>query len=329
MTDAGSLRSEGPADPEEILMRRLIALTSVLIVALVLGLSVAGNVLAADGQLTHTGRVLVSVGGDVTLPADEQADVLVVVNGNAVVEGKVNTIVVVEGTATLRGAMTETLFVANGRADIDALSEVVHGVRQVGSAVDAPPDVSVTDMSGDLVGFGVFMGTAAILLWVGIGVATLVLGLALAAIAARQLRSATDLISHEPGTTAIAGLLGLVVPPLLAVLAIVTLIGIPLGFGLLIIIWPMFAFAGYIVGALWIGLWLQGRRAAPIEQPGRPYGAMVIGLLITFVLGFVPLFTFVVSFFGMGAVLLATWRTLRGGASRLTAPRAQPAPVAG
>lgn len=328
MTDAGSLRSEGPADPEEILMRRLIALISVLIVALVLGLSVAGNALAVDGQVRHTGRVLVSVGGDVTLPADEQADVLVVVNGNAVVEGTVNTIVVVEGTATLRGATTETLFVANGRADIDALSEVVHGVRQVGSTVNVPPEVSVTDMSADLVAFGVFMGTAAILLWVGIGVATLVLGLALAAIAARQLRSATDLISREPGTTAIAGLLGLVVPPLLAVLAIVTLIGIPLGFGLLIVIWPMFAFAGYIVGALWIGLWLQGRRGAAIEQLGRPYGAMVIGLLITFVLGFVPLFTFVVSFFGMGAVLLA-WRTLRGGASRLTAPRAQPAPVAG
>lgn len=308
-------------------MRRLIALFSALIGVLVLGLGLAGASLAADGQLTHTGRVLVSVGGDVTLPADEQADVLVVVNGNAVVEGTVNTIVVVEGTATLRGAMTETLFVANGRADVDAMSEV-HGVRQVGSTVNVPPDVSVTDMSADLVGFGVFMGTAAIVLWVGIGVATLVLGLALAAIAARQLRSATDLISREPGTTAIAGLLGLVVPPLLAVLAIVTLIGIPLGVGLLIVVWPMLAFAGYIVGALWIGLWLQARRA-PAEQSGRPYGAIVIGLLITFVLGFVPLFTFVVSFFGMGAVLLATWRTVRRAPSRLTASRAQPAPVAG
>lgn len=125
-------------------MRRLIALVS----ALVLGLGLAGAAFAVDGQLTHTGRVLVSVGGDITLPAGEQADVLVVVNGNAVVEGMVNTIVV-EGTATLRGAMTETLFVANGRAE-----------------------------------------------------------------------------SREPGMTAIAGLLGLVVPPLLAVLAIVTPIGI-------------------------------------------------------------------------------------------------------
>lgn len=182
-------------------------------------------------------------------------------------------------------------------------------------------------MSADLAGFGVFIGTAAIVLWVGVGVATLVLGLALAAIAARQLRSATDLISREPGTTAIAGLLGLVLPPLLAVLAMVTLIGIPLGLGVLIVVWPMFAFGGYIVGALWIGLWLQRRRST-VEQAGRPYGALAIGLLITFVLGFVPLFTFVVSFFGMGAVLLATSRTLRGGASRLPAPRAQPAPVA-
>jgi hypothetical protein len=309
-------------------MRRLLALFSVLVVVLVLALGLAGAALAADGQLTHSGRVLVSVSGDVTLPADEQADVLVVVDGHAVVEGTVNTIIVVEGTATLRGATTETLFVANGRADVDAQTQVRDGIRQVGSTINASPGVSVTDMSADLVGFGVFMGTAAVVLWIGFGVATLVLGLALAAVAARQLRTATDLISREPGTTAISGLLGLVLPPLLAVLAIVTLIGIPLGFGLLIVVWPMAAFAGYIVGALWIGLWLQGRRAPAVQQAARPYGAMVIGLLITFVLGFVPLFTFIVSFFGMGAVLLATWRTLRGGASRLAVPRPQPEPVA-
>ncbi len=166
------------------------------------------------------------------------------------------------------------------------------------------------------------------LLWIGWGLATLLIGLLVVALAARQLRTATDLIRAETGRVAVFGLLGLVVPPLVAVLAMVTLVGIPAGIGVLIVGWPMLAFAGYLVGALWIGEWIQGRRRQSAPAKARPYGAMLIGLLVAFVLGFVPLLTFLISFFGVGAVLLAGWRTVRHGGAPAAVPVVQPSPVA-
>ena len=106
---------------------------------------------------------------------------------------------------------------------------------------------------------------------------------------------------------------------------IVTVIGVPAGIGLLMVVWPMVAFVGYIVAAIWIGEWLLNRRegAVPAE---RPYAAATVGLLVAFVIGLVPLVTAIVSIFGIGAVVLAAWRTLRSpGAPRL---RAEPVPAA-
>ena len=307
-------------------MKRLLTLLA----ALALTLLWAGSTLAADELLPHSGRVLISLGGDIDLPAEEQADAVLVVNGDATVEGTANTVAVFGGTATLRGATTETLFVANGSASLDAQTRVLNGVRQFGSTVDAPAGVSVQDVSGDVAGFGLFLGTAAVLLWIGFGLATVIFAMLLAAIAARQLRAATGLISREPGRSALTGLAALILPPLVAVLAIVTLVGIPLGLGLLLVVWPMAAFVGYIVGALWIGEWIQGRRRlseAPL--PDRPYSAMLIGLAVAFLLGFVPLVTAIISLFGLGAVTLVMWRTLRGRRTPAPQLRREAAPLAG
>lgn len=305
-------------------MKRLIALLA----ALALCVLFVSSVAAADPPLVHSSRVLVSLNGDVSLPAGDEAGAVLVVEGDAVIEGTANVVAVVGGTATFHDARVETIFVANGRAEIDAGTTVLDGVRQVGSTVSAPSGVSITDMSGDLATFGLFIGTAALVLWIGWGLATLMIGLLVVALAARQLRTATDLIRAETGRVAVSGLLGLVVPPLVAVLAMVTLVGIPAGIGLLVVGWPMLAFAGYLVGALWIGEWLQGRRRQSAPASGRPYGAMLMGLLVAFVLGFVPLLTFLISFFGIGAVLLAAWRTVRHGGVPTAMPVAQPSPVA-
>jgi hypothetical protein len=177
------------------------------------------------------------------------------------------------------------------------------------------------------VAFGIWMGAAAILLWIGVAIATLVFALLAAGLAARQIRSATTLISTEPGRTALVGLASIIVPPLLAVMAMVTIIGIPTGIGLLVVIWPAVAFIGYVVAAIWLGQWLLGRRegAVPAE---RPYGAAIVGLLVAFVIGFIPVATAVLSIFGLGAVVLAAWRTLRGrGATPQPVLRPQPAPM--
>jgi hypothetical protein len=104
----------------------------------------------------------------------------------------------------------------------------------------------------------------------------------------------------------------------------VTIIGIPAGIGLLLVLWPAMAFIGFIVAAIWLGEWLLGRRNRDAEPAERPYAAAALGLVVAFVIGLVPLVSLVLSILGLGAVVLGSWRTLRGSRPAATMVAAQP-----
>lgn len=308
------------------MVKKLILLLAV--AALTLGLTSVA--FAASEALPHTGRVIF-VAGDIEVAAGEQADAVIVFGGDVRVAGTVNTLVVFDGVARLQGATVETVAVATGSVQLDARTTVLGDVLRLDADVvradGAVIGGVVKDVAGDVAAFGIFMGFATLAIWIGFGIATLIVGLLVAGLAGRQARATASLIRQEPGTTALTGLLALIVPPVLAVLAIATIIGIPAGLGLLFVVWPAVVFIGYIVAAIWLGEWLLNRRAGAIPAD-RPYAAAVVGLLITFVLGFVPLATAVVSIFGFGAVVLAAWRTLRGAATPGVVVSPQPAPAA-
>ena len=61
------------------------------------------------------------------------------------------------------------------------------------------------------------------------------------------------MITKQPGETLLFGLAGLFVIPIVAILAMITVIGAPLGLAILLMVWPAAAFAGYLVAAIWIG----------------------------------------------------------------------------
>jgi hypothetical protein len=255
-------------------------------------------------------------GGDVEIASNERADLLVVIDGNARVSGTVNTLVVVEGTATVVDATLENLTVINGSAHLAAGTSIADDVLQFGSEIDRGAGVeiggSIKNIAGDVASFGIFIGFAVLAIWIGFGIATLIAGLLVAGLAARQVRVATELIRREPGKTALVGILSLIVLPVMAILAMATIIGLPAGLGLLVVVLPAVAFIGYIVAAIWLGEWLLGRREGAVRAD-RPYAAATIGLIVAFVLGLVPLVSAVLSLLGFGAVVLAAWRTLRGG----------------
>lgn len=313
-------------------MRRLLGIASALAIAFVLLAPVA---LAAD-PLQHTGRVLVSTEGDFTLPAGEQADVVVVVRGTATILGDANTIVVVDGAVSLQGATAETVLAVRSPVEIGPDSVVLGDVLKLDSPVHQTGNAEVfgevTDLSTALIGIGVVLAPALLLLWVGFGLATVVAGLLLAGLAARQVREAEAAISHEPVLTLAIGIAGLFAFPLIAVLLIVTVVGAPLGIGILLGLWPLVAFTGYLVAGIWIGDWAL-RRLAPERLQERPYLAAVAGLLILEAISIVPVLAVVsaiASLFGFGAVLLLAGRTLRSHHAPLpTVPGPMPAPIAG
>lgn len=293
-------------------------------------LAAAGATAAVEEAIPDSGRIVIVSGGEIEIPDGEQADALIVLGGDARIAGTVNALVVVDGRASVTGATLESAVVIDGSLHLGAGTRVIGDVRQLGSevtrAAGAEIGGSVRDLSGDLAAIGVFIGVAAIVLWIGFGIATVLAGLLLAGLAARQVRAATDLIRHETGLTIVIGLLTIVIPPIAAALLMVTVIGIPTGIGLLVVVWPAAAFVGYLVAAIWLGEWLLGRRAGAVPAD-RPYAAALLGLAVAFLIGFVPLVTAVLSIVGLGAVVLAAWRVIRGGPRHAPVTTAAPVPA--
>lgn len=305
-------------------MKRLLAISGALMLLLV----IAAPSLAAGPDLVTEGRVLIVMQGDITVPAGETAEAVIVFDGNALIQGTVATVTVFGGTATLDRAVVDTLTVVDGRAVLQAGSQVNGDVVQLNSTVERADGVviggTIRSMAESLAGFALFLGVAAIAIWIGTAIAMLLAGLALAGLAARQVRSAEAIISHEPLKAFVVGLAMVILPPLVLVLLAITIVGLPLALTTLFLVWPALASVGYLVAAIWIGEWLL-RATGRHDVPERPYLAAVVGLIVGAIVGLIPLVTAIISIFGLGAVTVAGWRTLVGGGA--ARPNYQPSPL--
>jgi hypothetical protein len=312
-------------------MQRVASIAAALAVAFLLVTPVA---LAADPS-PGGGQVLLAVRGDVTLTADQTADVIVVVQGTAHLAGAARTVVVVDGSAVLDGAHVDTLWAVRSTIELQPGSVVSGDVLTLDATVhrsgDADVQGSVTEITPALFALGAILAPAAILFWFGFGLATIVLGLFLAGLAGRQVRETELLIGHELVQVVLIGLASMIVVPTIAVLLMISILGAPLGLGILLLAWPLVAFLGYLVAGTWVGDWILAR-VEPGKVRERPYLAAATGLVVLQVVSLIPvvgLVSVIASLLGFGAVLLACWRTLRGQPGvPVAAPRPAPAPVA-
>jgi cytoskeletal protein CcmA (bactofilin family) len=292
--------------------------------ALLLGLLILVPVASAADPFYEDGRVIVSVKGDITFPAGETADSLIVIEGTATVEGDVKSVYVVNGTVNFVGSRTDGIVAIASKVNLDSGSVVAGDIRVIATTVDQAAGATIEGRINnglDLARAALFIGPALFILYIGFVIAAIGAALLLAGLASRQVRSAEALISHEPGTAFVAGLGGLIAIIVVATLAIVTIVGIPLGLGILLGFLPVVAFAGYLVTGIWIGDWIL-RQVSPGHTQERPYLAAVVGILILSVVTLIPVVGGLVSFLGMGAVVLLMWRTLRRDAN--SEPASQP-----
>lgn len=305
--------------------------TGLLLVLLLLVPAVA----AADPTMVHTGRVLISTEGDITVPAGDRYDAVVVINGDLAIEGEVATVVVVDGNLTMTGAEAETVVAIRTPVTLGAGTVVRNDLYKLDSLVlrqgDATVQGEVRDIASQLAGVGFFLGPLFVLVFLGFAVATIAAALLVAALGARQVRAAEELITHRPVETFAAGLVGVIAPIFLLIGLFITVVGVPLGLGILFVAWPLVAFLGYIVAGIWIGDWVL-HRLYPTTVRERPYLASVVGLVILAVMAIIPILPAIASLFGYGAVLLLAWRTFRGGGLSVgsvpTAASVPPAPTA-
>ena len=276
---------------------------------LILGLAPASAAGQEAGASSRGDRVVIT--GPVSIERGETADDVVVIDGPVSVAGRVRgDLVVVSGTLRISGTVDGDVVAFAERAILAPGARIggdlIYGDKRPrvsgGATVEGDVDRVNVDEIADPAGF---IGAAA--LWIAVSVSALVLGLLLLWLAPRALDAAFAAASTSLGPTIGWGLLLFFGLPILAVIALVTLVGIPLGVALLLALLPLYAI-GYTTSA-----WLLGRRL--LGPPRGPVLAFLAGLAVLRVLAIIPIVGGIVWFaatvVGLGALLVATWRARR------------------
>jgi cytoskeletal protein CcmA (bactofilin family) len=278
----------------------------------------------------RTEDIYVRVNGAVNLAAGEGVDILVTVNGDTRVDGSVrDTLVVVNETATVSGDIGQEAIVFNGVIRLEPTARIGGDLTLVNSELVAADGAVIAGSIAEHDGASVTaeLSRAAEVLsfvaWLGLTLLFVVLALAWAAIGGRQLSHMAGLLGARPELAVVGALIFWIVTPLVAVAALATVIGIPLGIALLIVVLPLLWSLGYVTTGTRLGFFLDDLRGAT-PNVAHPYLEAVLGVAIFQLIGLVPvvgwLVVVVAGLLGAGAIVVHAWR--RFAASR--GPDSQP-----
>src|SRR5215210_1479727 len=291
-------------------MTRIVGIFGSVVVCLLLVVPIA----TAAEPWDRDEQFVVTSGADVTLAKGQHVDVFLVFNGHARVEGDARAVVVVNGTADFVGARAEAVAAYRGNVNIDAASTVTGDIRRLDSTITTAPGATIggaiRDFGPDVAFNWLALGSVLMLIYIAFVVSTVAAGVVVAGLAARQVRDATALIAREPVQTIGAAILGCIVVITAGILAIVTVVGIPFGIGLLALVLPALFFAGYLVAGIAIGDAIVNRMTPGVSRD-RPYLAAVVGLVLVGIAGIIPPVGGLIGLVGLGAVMLLMWRTVR------------------
>ncbi len=283
------------------------------------------GVALAQGS-TNVNDLLLRVNGPITVNANEEVGTVVVVSDNAVVSGIVrHELIVINGDATVTGTVEGSVTVYRGTLDLSGNARVTGDVNLIDSnivrASSSTVQGSINNSSFNWSGWELF--AFSVYLWISGTILLIVAGLIFAAVGGRQLMAAGDLMTRQTGTTILAAVLVGFGIPILAVVAMATVLGIPLGLGLLLFLIPALWFFGYLAAGAKLGM------AIMRQQTGEhPYLATTVGLILLQAVGLVPflggLVGLLAGIFGTGALVLLGWNAWRGPSSGAPATPAAP-----
>lgn len=251
-------------------MRRLV----VALVALFTLVS-AGPALAAPGD----DRVVLV--GDVLVDRDEVAGDVVVADGDVVIRGTVEgDVILAAGDVTIRGRVDGDVVTFAGTATLGRRAQVGgdlhYGDNKPVVTPGARVDGETKRFSGELKGVGAGI---AIGFWLAMSLSLLVLGLLLLVLAPRAGDAIARTARAKLGVSILIGVLAIILLPIIAVLACVSILGLPLGIVLLLALVPLYAIS-YVTAAFVIGNRIVKGSRIP---------AFLVGLLILRLLALIPI----------------------------------------
>jgi len=285
---------------------------------------------AEDGE--GPDDLLVRIGADVRIAKGEKVGAVIVINGDAYIDGEVeDTVLVISGNAIISGKVGGALTVISGNIELQSSAQVDDVASIRGDLVRAQ-GATIAGTIEERDNFGIAAGVAAvfsILFWLAMSVAVVVAGLIFAAIGGHQLKRAAEAMTGDAVGVIVGVVFVWVAIPVIAVLAMVTLIGIPLGIGLLLFVMPTLWFLGYIVAGARLGgalLGLAGRSSGD-----HPFAATTLGLVLLQFGVLVPVLGAIVAalagLWGAGAIAVSAYRAAGGKEFTPTAALPGPQPV--
>ena len=284
------------------ILRRVFALGVFALVALApLTAHAAEDVAARDAE----DQIVLS--GSVTVPRGKEAGEIVVLHGSATIAGvALGDVVVLDGPILVNGQVSGAVIAVTGDVTLGPGAQV-RGDVIAGGTVEADPAAQVSGDVSEGVAFtlrGPLEAVARFLVWLAIAVSTLLLGLALVLLAPRGADTVHIAATTGAWSSAGWGLGAIVGLPVLAVLLVVSVLGLPLGIALLLALAFLF-FVGFALGT-----WIVGRLLW--RPPRSRWLALLFGWLTASAVTAIPYAGGVVwvagSGFGLGAATVATWR---------------------
>lgn len=239
---------------------------------------------SAASSNSHREDAVVVVTGDVTVHRGEAVDGVFIVSGDAGIAGRVDgDVVVLNGDVLVSGTIDGDLFTAGGTARLlpsaEVTGDVSYGDHHPEVSIDARVRGNVRKQSWPNIG-GSFSWLGGIVVWLAISLSSIVLGILLLLIAPRAADSIYERSRERIGPTIAIGIAILIVLPIAAFVAAITLLGIPLALGIGLALLPLGAIA-YVVAA-----WALGRRI--LKAPRERILSFLVGIGILRVAALVP-----------------------------------------
>lgn len=279
-----------------------ISLTIGLVSLILLGLATP-----AQAQETDAREAFVVLSGRADVPADQEVGDLVVFHGSSTVDGTVDgSLTAFDAPVTISGRVNGDVVVFNGRVELRSGANVTGDVVSQNAPVVAS-DATIGGATRRLQSnprWDQFGWAGRFAFWLAVSVSTLVVGLVLLWLVGRGSARILEAGRTRIGPSIGWGLLIFFGLPILGILALVTVVGIPLGLGLLAALGLIYAL-GYGASA-----WILGRSI--LRTSTAWVVAFLLGWAILRVLALIPvvggLVWFAAAVFGLGTLLVATWR---------------------
>lgn len=228
--------------------------------------------------------------------------------GNVKIAGTVNGSIATFGGNVM---LTETAVVNGQVASMGgnysaAPGAVVRGNANTGSIVPPIPPTPPTPVSpfsrAFNFGFDILGGIVTALAFAALGALVVIF-------APNATRRVSDAVQKQPLNTAGVGCLTLIVLPILGILLVITIIGIPIALLLGLVTWAAWIFGGIAIGLLAGEKILGAFRVSNI----LPVLAVILGVVLLMLVGQIPVFGWLVScivgLLGLGAVVMTRFGT--------------------